>query len=95
MMAPDICERVRLLQSSLRQVRRQTQSLGSGAMIHTFANRISMAQMALHLVDARCTAGRADDLGDFCLTPRNGAFGRINPSCSIGTSGCCANASTI
>ena len=62
MITPDIGERTRVLQASLRQVRRQTQYLGSGAAIHTFINQISTANAALRLVDARRTFGTPGDM---------------------------------
>ncbi len=62
MMTSNAAERVRLLQASLRQVRRHGQYLGSGATVHLFVNQISTAYGALRLAEARCAAERHDDL---------------------------------
>ncbi len=62
MITSDLTERAQLLRSDLCRVRWQGQSLGSGATIHAFINKVATAHGALQLVDVRHTDGRGDDI---------------------------------
>jgi len=54
--------RAMLLAGSVRQLRRQTDTLGAADAIHQLRNSVLIAQGALSIVETRLSQGRDDDI---------------------------------
>ncbi len=59
---PDHATRLRMLWQELRDLRRATDRLGAGDLVHALANAIQTAQAALGVVEARLRQGRTEEV---------------------------------
>src|SRR5919199_6522417 len=62
MLQPDTATRLRVLLQDLRDLRRASDRLGAGDLVHALYNTIQTAHTALSLVETRLRQGRTDEV---------------------------------
>ena len=62
MLQPDNATRLRVLLQDLRDLRRASDRLGAGDLVHALYNTIQTAHTALSLVETRLRQGRTDEV---------------------------------